>query len=153
MLYACDWYWWKEYGAEAARVVAGEHWTCSTKARDEFRKLWIQGDQANRGLSKHEDRITTGMNSGYQAIGLAHLWGARRIVLLGFDFQRTGGKAHWHADHPRGMSNGGNFPVWATQMAQLADDLKATGVDVVNCSRATALKCFPRTSLAAALAK
>jgi hypothetical protein len=91
--------------------------------------------------------ITTGRNSGFQSLCLAHYFGAARVLLLGYDFQRTGGRAHWHPDHPRSLGNGGKFPAWVDEMNILARDLKACGVDVVNCSRATALHCFPRATI------
>lgn len=130
-----------------SRVVKGECWTVSTKAKTEFKANWIRGEP-KRGLSRNLDSINTGQNSGYQAIGLAYLWGARRILLLGYDFKIHGGRRHWHPDHPGNMGNvGGNLAQWAVSMGELADDLKKEGVEVVNCSRVTALRCFPRSTI------
>lgn len=123
-------------------------WTVSSKASREFGLKFIRGDTRARGLLNSQDAIATGQNSGYQAIGLAHLWGAARILLLGYDFGFKGAKRHWHADHPNGMGNcGGNFGSWARSMEFLAADLKAAGVEVVNCSRSTSLRCFPRSTI------
>lgn len=123
-------------------------WTVSSKAHKEFGVKFVRGDTKARGLLKATDAIATGQNSGYQAIGLAHLWGASRILLLGYDFGFSGAKRHWHGDHPNSMGNcGGNFASWAQTMAYLATDLKAVGVEVVNCSRATSLKCFKRSTI------
>ena len=36
------------------------------------------------------------------------------------------------------------FPEWIKKMGVLAKELVAGGVEVVNCSRSTALECFPR---------
>lgn len=116
-----------------------------------MRKHWIFGDVYGRGLATRDDRIATGKNSGYQAIGLAHLFGAARVILLGYDFQRTGGKSHWHGDHPSDLGQGGNFGVWATEMAKLAEHAVERGLEIVNCSRATALRCFPLQKLEAVL--
>lgn len=103
------------------------------------------------GLSKDPTYIHQGKNSGYQAISLAALFGATTIILLGFDFQRTSGKSHWHGDHPRGLGNGGNFTSWISHMNQLAKDLARANVRVINCSRKTALKCFPQVPIEDAL--
>lgn len=116
-----------------------------------MRKRWIFGDMQGSGLAKQDDRIVTGKNSGYQAIGLAYLFGAARVVLLGYDFARTGGKSHWHGDHPSHMGNSSNFGVWATEMGALAADAAARGLPIVNCSRVTTLKCFARKSIEEAL--
>lgn len=95
------------------------------------------------GLCVKPGRIHTGLNSGYQAIGLAFMWGAARIVLLGYDMQRgPDGKSHHHGDHEGGLPNLGTMHEWSRRMVQLAIDLSVQGVEVVNCSRRTALKCF-----------
>lgn len=92
------------------------------------------------------DRLHYNNNSGAQAINLAFLLGAARIVLLGFDMQWTGGKAHFFGEHPPELSNG-NHATFVTDFNQLAKDLEWQGVEVVNCSRQTALHQFPRADL------
>lgn len=129
-----------------ARVVTGERWTCSSRAAAEYKLTHVRGNPF-KGASKQPDAINTGQNSGYQAMELARHWGAKRILLLGYDFGYAGGRHHWHGDHPGGLGNGGNFGLWAQSMATLAADLKTLGVEVVNCSRATSLKCFPRSTI------
>jgi hypothetical protein len=95
-------------------------------------------------------------NSGVLAIALAHRFGAARITLLGYDCQHTGGKTHWHGDHPRGMGNAGsiagtkNAPRWSEQFDQVAERVKSAAV--VNASRVTALAAFPRAPLEECLA-
>lgn len=124
----------------------GELWTVSDEARQRFDVRWIFGlDHA--GLSPKVDYIHTGHNSGYQAISLAVLFGAKRILLLGYDFQRRGGKAHWHPDHPSPLGNGGNYRAWIAAMNVLAKDLEHAGVEVINCSPGSALNCFPKMSV------
>lgn len=99
------------------------------------------------GLSTEPGLIHTGQNSGYQAINLAFLFGARKIVLVGFDMQHTGGRHHWFGNHPLGMRNACGVDDWKKNFPKLAADLQAQGVDVVNCSEETALTCFRRSSL------
>ncbi len=101
-----------------------------------------------KGLSRKPGVIHTGQNSGYQAIGLGYLWGASRVLLLGYDFMFSGSKRHWHGDHPGQLGNcGGNLATWVQSMGFLAADLEKEGVEVVNCSRTTALRCFPRSTI------
>lgn len=88
-------------------------------------------------------------NSGAGAMALAGLAGASRILMLGYDCQRTGGKAHWHEDHPKGLGNAGSIPKWASQFAQAKKGL--SGIEIINCSRETALAMFPRATLKDAL--
>ncbi len=153
MLYACDHTWWDAHFAHVATACSGELWTVSESAREVYDLNWIYGcDHA--GLSPSTDYIHTGKNSGYQAIGLAHAFGARALVLLGFDFMLGANKErHWHADHPKGLTNSApqRFASWAQQMDVLAVGLKLAGVKVLNASRRTALRSFPRVTLETAL--
>lgn len=91
--------------------------------------------------------IHWGGNSGYQAINLAYLWGARRVVLLGYDMQKTDGKSHWFGDHPKGLNGNSPYPTWIQKFDRLAADLKSEGVEVINATRETALRCFQRANL------
>ena len=88
-------------------------------------------------------------NSGAGAISLAAHWGAKRIILIGYDCQKTGGKSHWHGDHPKGLGNAGTIATWPGQFAKMAKELK--GPEIINCSRETALTMFERRQLAEVL--
>jgi len=81
-------------------------------------------------------------NSGAGCVALAAAYGASKIIMLGYDCQRTGGQAHWHGDHPKGLGNAGAMPRWAGQFQQLRNKYK--DANIVNCSRATALECFSK---------
>lgn len=71
--------------------------------------------------------------------------------MLGYDCQRTGGKVHWHGDHPKGLGNAGSMPKWPQQFAKLKAAM--AGVEIINCSRETALTCFTRGDLETCLAE
>jgi hypothetical protein len=85
-------------------------------------------------------------NSGANAIGLAVSMGASDVILLGYDCKLTGGKTHFHGDHPPPLGNCKNLALWAPKFAMMAGHCKS--VNVVNCSRDTALEAFPRGDLA-----
>lgn len=151
-LYACDQKWWRVH---IEQVKAGFRGKRYTQWRDPSEKAYaeehgiipLQG-ASNAGLGR--DKLHYGQNSGYQAINLAYLLGATRIILLGYDMQKTGGKDHWFGSHPQGLING-NYSDFVHNFTQLAEDLRAEGVEVINCSRETALTQFKRADLCAAL--
>jgi hypothetical protein len=87
-------------------------------------------------------------NSGIGSIQLAIKGGAKRILLLGYDCQVTQGKTHWHGDHPKGLANARFLSTWPDKFRQFSKSVK---VEIINCSRETALDCFPRMTLAKAL--
>lgn len=148
VIYACDAKWWDENIDAVRSETSAQLWTQAEAAAKLHGLQRIKGRRAD-GLGR--DAVHLGGNSGYQAINLAFLWGARRIVLLGFDMQHTGGKGHWHGDHPG--KKGVKPPVrnWVPRFTKLAEDLAAEGVAVVNATRETALKCFPLVPIETAL--
>lgn len=115
-------------------------------ARQKYGTYWIR-HATGAGFSREPDTINGGGNSGYQAVHLAATFGARRIALIGFDMQRTGGKEHWHGKHEGKLPNGQGFPRWIRAFSPLADDLRLLGVEVVNCTPTTALHCFRKSTL------
>lgn len=168
VLFASDDCWWLGYGDELrATWRGGELWTVAFPVRANQTRQPRPADafgargvtlERGIGLCKSLDRINNGGNSGYSAIGLAYLFGARRIALIGYDLQRTGGKTHHFGDHgtycrPNGEvrefhnSPAATYVNWVPRFIPLAKDLQAAGVDVVNCTSETALTCFRRADL------
>lgn len=141
VLFATDAVWWRYYTPKV-------NWY---KGRRVSRTHNAAGIEQWRG--KNWPR--TGGNSGHMAIQFAVDNGATNVALIGFDQQKTEGKAHFHADHPKvaqdgrrtNMANAGGVMAWPRLMEKTAVDLKERGIRVVNLSRQTALKCFPRMTV------
>lgn len=142
-MYACDDHWWDRYYGEINRDFAGELWTQSEKSARKY-KLKHWAGQSMPGLGRQ--KIHFGNNSGYQAINLAYLLGATKIILLGFDMKRQAGKTHFFGDHPYHKNHQGpNDQImqrWCKNFVQLAAELKQEGVVVYNATRETALTAF-----------
>ena len=119
------------------------------------RKISIFYDKEGCELYPHNNRLNglgkevihTGGNSGFQAINLAYLMGAKEIILLGYDMKVTNGLRHFHGQHKRGLRNNDAYCMWINHMKILASDLKEKGVKVINCTRSTALQCFEQREL------
>lgn len=129
--------------ADALLAMDHRWWTHEDhrEATKEFRGLKFSCSMSAAGVIKMAPPWKHFGNSGAAAISLAHTFGATRIYLLGYDCQRTGGKAHWHGDHPKGLGNAGAMPKWNVQFQRCAEHI---GVPVINLSRDTALTCWPR---------
>lgn len=134
-LYGHDLPWWKIYEKKVREVFKGALIGAAFKWRD---------------IERHP--VPMYQNSGCGAISYAVSRGATRIILIGFDCQKTGGKAHHHGDHPPSLGNAKSMSKWAPLFSKLAVDMKRRGVEVLNASRETALQCFPRIDLEMALA-
>lgn len=102
------------------------------------------------GVSESPDVIHYGQNSGFQALNIAYLMGASRILLLGYDMKfAKSGAAHWFGDHPDKVRS--NYLSWLSNFSIAADQFKKLGVEVINCSPDTALRCFKKMSIGDAL--
>jgi hypothetical protein len=105
------------------------------------------------GLSRDHGTLATGGTSGYAALNLAALKGARRVVLLGFDYGLTRGRHHYHDayswHHP---ANDQSWQFWAKRFDTMADELLRMGVVVINASPQSAIGCFRKMSIEDALA-
>ena len=166
ILYACDGAWWSMHAAAVRAGFLGQCWTRrpiadadGTYNAVERQHLaivsalpWLECIPALRepGLGR-DGAICLAGNGGHQAINLAYLFGARRILLIGYDMKRgPRGEAHWHGDHPKPLTQG--LPnSWIRGFEVLAKDAIEREIRIINCSTATALTCFPRATLEAVL--
>ena len=140
VLYACDARWWK--WNKGAKDFKGMKYALERRAGTLYPDVRVLKQQAPHGLSDDPTAICTGKNSGYQALNLAYLFGAKRIVLLGYDMQKgPNGEMHWHKEHP--MRTPALYRQFMDRFATLEQPLKERGVEVINCTRSTALKVFP----------
>lgn len=97
--------------------------------------------------------VGSGGNSGFQALNLAVQFGARRIVLTGYDVDGSRG-LHWygHNNGPgRTNPNDDNFKRWRAAFEASASLLIEHEIEVINTSEPSALKCFPKESLESVL--
>jgi hypothetical protein len=147
VLYAADHSWWTSYHHKVARHFTGELWTCDSRIAGHYAGVQLIDSRVGSGLPEQRDFIKVGSTSTTQAIQLAYLWGAKHVALLGVDCQPTGGRKHWFGNHPPCLDERLPFDRWIEELSILAKELAAEEVSVTNCSRETALTCFPRTTL------
>jgi len=149
ILYACDAAWWDVH--HGVTFFAGEKWSSHDPNGNDKRKAAAQYDlriirgQDQEGFSVNPSIIHYGGNSGFQAINLAILLGAKEILLVGFDMQATT-KRHFFGDHPPQLMNAANYQQFIAHFDRAATQLPP-GVRIVNCTPGSALRCFPMLSL------
>ena len=139
VLYACDVKWW-DWHYDKINGFKGAMITQDTKAAEKYNDLFYVRGEAKDGLSLDPGVIHTGRSSGYQAVNLAVLFGAKKIILIGYDHGFPGNKAHWFGDHPDKVRSWYErwIPCWET----LPDQLKKIGVQIINCTPDSALTVF-----------
>ena len=147
VLYAADHRWWTTYYAKVAEFFMGESWTCDSRIADHYAGINYIPSVVGAGLPESKSFIKVGATSTTQAIELAYIWNARIIALLGLDCQASSGRKHWFGNHPPALDEVLPFQRWMEELGILAKELSAEGLTVYNCSRETALTCFPRIAL------
>lgn len=138
VLYAADAEWWTHPSNADARTFAGERISVSAVPAEFGVKLLRQ--TGNSGFDPDAGALRTGCNSGYQAIHLAVHFGARKIILCGYNLSGP----NFHGRHVDGLrtTDEAHYGLFLSKYPTLVEPLRARGVDVVNCTPNTALKCF-----------
>ncbi len=144
-LYSCDSKWWRWNWEHGAKQFAGLKYALDTGA-SRFPGVQVLRNTGDSGLELKPHGLHTGKNSGFQAINLAVHFGAARIVLLGYDLQSgADGRKHVHGDHPDRSAP--PYALCLRHFSTLVEPLRTAGIEIVNCTRRTALACFPQRLL------
>lgn len=163
ILYSCDGAWWDVH--KGCPDFRGEKWSSHGEpgANDKrvhgerYGLTLVRGSHCNSGppagrcadggtFSTDPTHIHYGGNSGFQAINLALLFGARRIILVGFNMDSGG---HFFGAHPKGLRNVDHSKSVMT-FTHAWRHLPA-GVEIINATPGSRLRGFPRMSLEDAL--
>lgn len=150
-VYGCDAPWWLHRNGLPefkGLKLAWEARACE-KFRD-LKKVEIPDKLRDELLLDEPLKVGAGGNSGFQALNIAVQFGARRIVLIGFDMQDRSGQ-HWYGRNNWPEANNpdeSNFRRWRAAFDQASAQLVQRGVEVVNASSISAMKCFSKRSLA-----
>jgi len=150
LLYACDPDWWMTYYEphiwvpdgkyyEGAKAFPGLKVTQNKKTAEALKIHWVPSVE-DEGFSFNLNYIHQGKNSGFQALNLAILMGAKRILLFGFDMKGR----HFFGDHPTGLTKTSPYGDFMKAFVLAAPMLEERRIQVINCSYDSALNCFPK---------
>jgi hypothetical protein len=155
VLYSCDAPWWRHH--DGARAFAGERWSShggnaqnDKAAVAEAYSVRLVAGRPGDTFSRDPAVIHFGNNSGFQALNVAILMGARRIVLVGYDMRVVDRRRHFFGDHPKGLINSVDYRLFAPHFAAAARALEPD-VAIINATPGSALTCWPMMPLAEAL--
>lgn len=150
VLYAGDGDWWDvQWGCP---YFDGEKWSShslpnndKTQQAKRYGLNLVRGDVGD-GFSTDPARIHYGLNSGFQAVNLAILFGAKRILLVGFDMRGS----HFFGDHPAPLHNVDDRK-FTRFLREFERASPPQGVGIINCTPDSALRCYPMADLEQAL--
>ena len=148
VLYACDPKWWDTHYEEVSVRFKGRlmsqynasQWESKAKftGPTQGRIECLPGNH-NHGLG--ELQLHYGNNSGYQAVNLAYILGAARILLLGYNLGPVGGSWHFFGHHPKHLREQSPWDKFIRSFKTI--DPKFYGIEIINCTLDSHLKHFP----------
>jgi hypothetical protein len=153
VLYGCDGNWWAlHHGVQKFKglKISPDHNACVLFG---IKEIKIPDTKCNEILTAIPGHIGAGGNSGFQALNLAVQFGAKRILLVGYDMRVDLGE-HWHPRHYPPMSNPhpqDNLPRWRAALDGAHDRFVQLGIEVINCSFVSLLTKYPKMTIAEAL--
>lgn len=151
VLYSSDQNWYQFH--RGAPGFAGQKYGIKPLEPQPEWRITVLRNTGDRGLERHPTGLRTGTNSGCAAINLAAHFGVNRVLLLGYDMGfAPGSPSHFFGEHPSALRSSRVPAQYIPFFELMVEPLREMGLQVINCSRQTALTCFPRQSLAAALA-
>lgn len=140
--HACDGNWWR-FHKGASRFVG-----IKTTLDEHLPAEWgvkVLKNTGREGFDPDPSHVRTGSNGAFQALHCLIHAGAARIALLGVDMAGP----HWFGDHPKEVSRAApdHRRVMVPHFPSLLPELKARGIKVVNCSPASKLGVFKRSTI------
>ncbi len=99
------------------------------------------------GIETNRAGLRTCMNSGGAAVNLAVHFGAKRILLLGYDMAVDRKRTHFFGHHKFPLRDGSPYQSFRDCFKKQVQPLAQLGIDVANCSRHSVLQCFRRSTL------
>lgn len=121
-----------------------------------IKKVKIPDIKCDKILLDETGTVGAGGNSGFQAINLVIQFGAKRILLVGFDANGTYGNEHWYGRNTAWQMNNPdeyNYIRWRKALEGVAAHIADLGVEIINTSRDSSIKCFQKMSIEDALTK
>lgn len=111
--------------------------------------------QKGSGISTDPTTVCWNNNSGSAAISMAHHFGVKRVLLLGFDMSLdTNNVSHWHGSHGKARRKPpdlkrklSSFNRHLRGFPDIARDAKFLGLTIINVSPDSAIQEFPKVEL------
>lgn len=145
MIYFADHRWWEWHRSrDGFKSFKGERIAIfDTAGLVDDPSVHLLRNEGTEGLPKERNALHTGQNSGYQALSLAILAGASRIILVGYDMRFKDGRSHWHEDHPVHVGEA----VYSFYAKRFNTLVGVSDAAIINATPDSLIDCFPRGDL------
>lgn len=144
--YASDRKWWDWHPDIARQTWPAYKYGLQPSIRQRYPLVTVLQRTGLGGVELAPSGLKSGGHSGYAAINLAVHFGAKNIVLLGYDLGPSpDGRHHFDLEHPDRSHPRYEYrrEVYASLVGPLAD----LGIEIVNASGSTTIPSLPRAHL------
>lgn len=136
--YAADDRWWEYWGDDFRKKYPNLSSWSSSKIGQKYNCNLIEVKEFY-GLSLTNQYIHSGQNSGFQALNLSYLMGAKKIILVGYDMRPNYGKTHFFGSHPPELEVKSPYDIFCLNFYKIQPEIKKI---IFNSSKNSSLKCF-----------
>lgn len=153
VLYSSDWRFWKHSAHAAAfhgpKLAIEQAPGAGRRHYHEMPDVQMLRYAGGTGLESQPDGLRCNSNSGAAAINLAVHFGARLVLLLGYNCGPLKGRTHFFeaSDRPWQQAVASEYPNFRRKFDSMVAPLADAGVTVLNCTPDTHLTCFPTAML------
>ena len=160
VIYGCDAPWWRTVGIARKFPCLKVAWAADVcNAETGVKKIDLavfDGVQTSEKLNRVDQIMVEkpgflggGGNSGFQALNLVIQFGAVKVALVAFDMSDRGGAHYYGRNTWFGANNPSEpgFIRWRRAFEKSVPVITELGVEVVNASPMSALKCFPKKTI------
>jgi len=105
--------------------------------------------KTNEGLTDRSNSVVWHSNSGGAAINLAYLFGAKQIILLGYDMDLdTNQNQHWHKEYHGNVTTiQGTFKRHKACFPSIASAAQKKGIEILNANPESKIPDFKKVNL------
>jgi len=158
---ACNWQWWDTYWPQIRDYDCAK-WTTRPESAAKYGIHYI-AERWEPGLSTDPDYICAHHGSGPQIVNLALHYGCKVMLLIGWDMRYAGkinrhayaAPRHYFGEYPSHLQH---WPMTGPdgELEGLIREMQTItpadyGVEIINCTERSAMRCFPYRSLSACL--
>ena len=144
-------YQWADHYAEQIKDFPCDKWTTRPEVPKKFPWIRYIEERWEPGLSRDKSYICAHHGTGPQTVGLAYHYGCTRLLLIGWDMRhRAGVKRHYfgNGEYPPSMQHWTRNLGSDGELVGLIKEMETIkpqdyGIEIVNCTPGSAMKCFP----------
>jgi hypothetical protein len=158
VVHGCNYQFWDHYWPQI-QEQSFDKWTTRPQLEGKYPGLEYIEERWEDGLSKEQHWIAAHHGTGPQLVNIAYLYGCTRLLLVGWDMRfngktgvKTFARRRYLDEDPLTLNH---WPIYTGPDGELLALIKEMetikpadyGIEIINCTPGSAMKCFPMGDL------